>query len=518
MKALLAAIPQVGWLSDSAEAALPAELEDWQLQRIDPASSLAPFDLLVVDVAAFSSPRTALRYGQQTELPILYRCDREGLPHVTAALLDKDDVCLLDTPSVLLATRLAKLHWGQRKLVDPLTGMQRRESIDQYLRGWAMKNRRGDPISFLLADVDDFKGFNDRHGRDLGDQCLQQYGHLCRQVLHRAAVIARMGGQEFAAIFPAEIDVAIEAAQRLREASRHTPRSAVPLPSLSIGIADRNDVTAIDQLYETADEALYAAKAHGRNQMCLYRQLTTQSMQEGQTPDLIALENRSRVMGQRMTNFITMRSRRILEELRAEAETDGLTQCYTRRYLDRRLHVQFYDHRRRKAPLSIALVDLDHFGTFNKRHGWPTGDSVLRGISETLRAQVRQGSDWVGRYGGEEFCLVFPETELDDAVSVCERLRSLVAQTPITSTTGEPLRVTLSIGVIRCGPDDDSPDAAIERLSKITLQAKQQGRDRVCHQAAPHDRRRPEPDNERAFELQPKTQPMPPPPQMKRTG
>ncbi len=193
------------------------------------------------------------------------------------------------------------------------------------------------------------------------------------------------------------------------------------------------------------------------------------------------LQTRARVLAERVANFITLRSKRLLRDVRTEAETDALTQFYTRRYFDRRMSAELKQFAGRDGQLTVALIDVDHFGQINKVHGWPTGDKILRELSHVIRENLRS-TDWVGRYGGEEFCIVMPGTHPQEACIVLERLRANMAATQLVSTAGMPVPVTLSIGVAANDRPDDHPLALLERASAQTLAAKNSGRNRLCYE------------------------------------
>ena len=113
--------------------------------------------------------------------------------------------------------------------------------------------------------------------------------------------------------------------------------------------------------------------------------------------------------------------------------------------------------------MTVALLDVDHFGRINKKFGWPTGDKILREVCDCIRQQVRS-SDWVGRYGGEEFCIVMPQTDVTQAAVALQRLRNAVAKQRFESTEGQPFRVTVSIGAVQ-RRENDSRAEILERAS-----------------------------------------------------
>ena len=131
-------------------------------------------------------------------------------------------------------------------------------------------------------------------------------------------------------------------------------------------------------------------------------------------------------------------SNRRLEEL---SLTDSLTSLRNRRAFDERLEDAFEQARRYERPLSLILIDVDHFKPINDAFGHDTGDAVLRGVAELIADSTRQ-ADFVARIGGEEFGVLLPETPLFEAMQVAEKIRARIAATPVAT-----LDVTVSLGV-----------------------------------------------------------------------
>ena len=164
--------------------------------------------------------------------------------------------------------------------------------------------------------------------------------------------------------------------------------------------------------------------------------------------------------------------------MKLDATTDPLTQLYNRRYLNSQLVEELNRAQAEDYPLAIALVDVDHLGQINKQSGWPTGDTVLRQVSCLIRSNIR-ATDWAGRYGGKEFCLVLVNTTLSQSQVVQERLRSAVEGTRFLSTAGQPLAITISVGAAELGASIESPLQLVELASTQTLAAKSAGHNRV---------------------------------------
>jgi diguanylate cyclase (GGDEF)-like protein len=160
--------------------------------------------------------------------------------------------------------------------------------------------------------------------------------------------------------------------------------------------------------------------------------------------------------------------------------TDPLTGVPNRRQLFLRLENELSRSLRFGEPVSLLMIDLDHFKRINDEHGHTVGDGVLRGVALALRRSVRK-IDIVARYGGEEFCVVLPRVGKPEALEVAEKLRRGVAKTSVPGPEGQgPLSVTISIGVATVGVDADDVAALIEKADGALYEAKRLGRDRVA--------------------------------------
>jgi diguanylate cyclase (GGDEF)-like protein len=163
-----------------------------------------------------------------------------------------------------------------------------------------------------------------------------------------------------------------------------------------------------------------------------------------------------------------------IEEL---AELDELTGSFNRRCIMRMLEDEIARARRSNTLCSMALIDLDWFKRINDAYGHPTGDEVLRTFAITLFANIRN-IDKFGRYGGEEFLLVLPDTSSEGAARILDRLRSIVADLD-WSAFSPGLRVTISAGVATLAPNEN-PDAVLARADAALYSAKARGRNRIA--------------------------------------
>lgn len=155
------------------------------------------------------------------------------------------------------------------------------------------------------------------------------------------------------------------------------------------------------------------------------------------------------------------------------AFVDALTEVHNRRYVDHQLREQISLVRRYQQPLSVLLCDIDHFKQINDHLGHSGGDRVLVEVARLLRAHVR-GADIVGRWGGEEFIVVMHMTDVEGALTVAERMRVAVEQSPVVAGRS----VTVSIGVSTYEPGDTF-DSLLHRADDALYRAKRAGRNRV---------------------------------------
>jgi diguanylate cyclase (GGDEF)-like protein len=165
------------------------------------------------------------------------------------------------------------------------------------------------------------------------------------------------------------------------------------------------------------------------------------------------------------------------DKLRQEAVRDPLTGLFNRRHLNEMLPIEFARAKRSNAPLTIFLLDIDHFKNVNDTHGHQVGDQVLQMVSEALKKNVRLG-DIVCRYGGEEFLLVMPGMKIEDARIRAEILRTIVGSQIVKGRDGA-FGVTISIGAALYPQDSQTEEDLISMADEALYRAKQNGRNRV---------------------------------------
>jgi diguanylate cyclase (GGDEF)-like protein len=161
------------------------------------------------------------------------------------------------------------------------------------------------------------------------------------------------------------------------------------------------------------------------------------------------------------------------------ATYDTLTNLYNRRYFEESLGIEVQKSFSNKTPLSIIMVDIDHFKKMNDTFGHPEGDKVLREIASLLKSSVR-AKDTIARYGGEEFILILPETILEASFMIAERIRQLVEKTAFEVGQAR-LNITISLGISNFPVHRPKSDKELIKMADLALyEAKRGGRNRVC--------------------------------------
>lgn len=234
---------------------------------------------------------------------------------------------------------------------------------------------------------------------------------------------------------------------------------------------------AYDASLSSATEQLSSAKSREQIKTIVEALLrSTGEMRETNK----ALEDRLTLSKNEISNL-----QQSLEAIRAESLTDPLTGLGNRKYFDHMIGMAVQSALASGEPLSLLLLDIDHFKSFNDSYGHLTGDQVLRLVGLSLKQTIK-GQDITARYGGEEFAVVLPNTALRQALTVADHIRrAVMAKELKKKSTGEIIgRVTISVGVSMLKPGDDT-DALIERADACLYAAKRNGRNRVICEVDP---------------------------------
>jgi diguanylate cyclase len=176
-----------------------------------------------------------------------------------------------------------------------------------------------------------------------------------------------------------------------------------------------------------------------------------------------------------------------IDEARREARTDVLTTVANRKALNEKLHLLLDTWRRERKLFVLMLLDLDQFKRINDAHGHMAGDRVLSKVGGWLKEWVREG-DFVGRYGGDEFAVLLPLTELDVGMELAESIRCQTAdQASRVALRGEQVSISLSIGV--AAPwEGDSLESLFHRADEALYKSKRMGRNQVqCQEPKPEE-------------------------------
>lgn len=161
------------------------------------------------------------------------------------------------------------------------------------------------------------------------------------------------------------------------------------------------------------------------------------------------------------------------------AVTDGLTQLYNHRHFYERLALEVERSGRNGSPLSLFMIDVDHFKHYNDLHGHPAGDDVLRQLARIM-SSGRRANDFCARYGGEEFCVVLVDTSKLTAANLAERMREKVADHPFPHAASQPGgKLSVSIGVATCPDDARGAESLVRAADQALYRAKASGRNAV---------------------------------------
>lgn len=169
-----------------------------------------------------------------------------------------------------------------------------------------------------------------------------------------------------------------------------------------------------------------------------------------------------------------------VRELAELVSTDALTGLYNFRHFKIVLQAEMDRSKRSGIPTTLVMVDLDHFKKINDTYGHEVGNLALKHVAKIIKNEVRT-TDSVCRYGGEEFAMIFPETHLNLAVKVADRIRETIANSPIAHDKGE-FSVTASMGAsVYMKTSIIDIDTFVDSVDKFLYEAKQSGRNCICH-------------------------------------
>jgi two-component system cell cycle response regulator len=391
---------------------------------------------------------------------------------------------------------------------DAVTGIPNRKAYDAAIERELLRAERNPdaPVSLLLLDLNSFKAANDLHGHTAGDQVLKQIGELLQKASREYDLVARTGGDEFSLALPnTTAEQAKAIASRLRDQIKvdvYNKDGKVTVGhqtepgrkgenhvtvSLSIGEAtSRHGVTA-EELMKTADQRMYLDKKRQKAGRGVEPEaLKADRAQPGDQPAVEAakqtralertvafvdqlasgaaaphsLRTNDQLAPRGLESLSKQELIRLATDLQRSANTDAVTGLPNRKAFDAALGRELARvERNPEAPLSVLVLDLNSFKAANDLHGHTSGDQVLKQIGNLLHNELRQ-YDMVARTGGDEFCLILPNTTNEQAHSIAARLREKVkvdlsatgGQSTVTPSSAQapkgsdPVTVSLSIG------------------------------------------------------------------------
>lgn len=340
---------------------------------------------------------------------------------------------------------------------DVLTGLPSRHAFEAAVERSTHRIHHGDTSGCIaMFDLDDFEGFNDRHGRQAGDHVLRQIAERMRGSLRAGDVAARLAGDEFVLLLPTtSTDEAQTVVERLLAVIATIPVPGGPPLTASAGMISTGDGSlSTAALLDAVTEAFTFAKANHPGEVILGR--------PGMRAEL-RRERRALAKHARYDARTDLRNSRTfegdLERLHATAQANG-------------------------ATYGLIIADIDHFHEYNRTHGMLEGNDTLRAVADALTAAVPEGVAY--RYGGEEFTVLLPHTHeqagIDDAGHrMVDGLRELGL--PHDSRPEPPPIVTITAAgaLVRAAAHDAT--TAIETVDRTLRFAKQTGRDRYLSAA-----------------------------------
>ena len=366
--------------------------------------------------------------------------------------------------------RRALAHAERLARVDALTDLPNRAALDEHGRALFAKGSSRQVV-LAMIDVDNLKTLNDNHGHAAGDEALRAVARHLSVALGDTGVVARVGGDEFAALL---FDVApSEGLAILRGACTSVDLRAAGVDqglTLSCGVASSTAATDWLGLLRRADAAVYEAKLSGKDRIHFSRD-DEPNWEERRKREVEALEEAGKKVAALESDVV---------RLHHETRLDKRTGLLNAAAFEHDLHELHQHSVERDEPYAIVLCDIDFFHRYNKRYLYEPANETLRRVADALKGACRTG-DVVYRYGGEEMIVLLPRTRLAAAGDVGERLRFCVADLRIPhENRPEPQIVTVSVGVAQCHPGDGTTSRQIiDAANRALLVAKESGRNRV---------------------------------------
>ncbi len=315
-----------------------------------------------------------------------------------------------------------------------------------------------------------------RFGNECDIACAQSGADALELIdeLHR-------DGEQLAVIIADQIMPGMKGVELLEAVHQRSPDTAKILLTGQAGL------DAVVSAINRADLDFYAAKPWDEASLRLaveglLRNYRLSLENKRLVADLFGKNQALLEMNQDLEARISERTHELAEantRLAQLAVTDGLTGLYNHRHLHERLTLEIERSARNGLPLSLLMIDVDHFKSYNDRHGHPSGDELLRQLARIM-SDGRRANDFVARYGGEEFAIVLVDTPKFTAAQVAEKLRLRVAEYPFEFSDQQPgQHVSISIGVASFPDDATGAEALVRKADTALYAAKGNGRDCV---------------------------------------
>ncbi len=485
--------PLLAWVQPSSGVEgedLPDTLGEagFDVLKLSPGSPLPEgCALRVIAPSAFPSLREVEAELERDPCPTLLLADDDAGDRQADELIARrpqDDLALRQDGAASLARRLHRLlaraiaAGPDLRTRDPLTGLMSRPAFEQSAEPLLAELTPDQPAALIVLDLDHFAEINGLHGRGPADDVLAEVAQRLVRAAMPGDLIGRLGGDAFVLLARRDQrELLWMLAELAREAIAASPcrvdtgRLDIEA-SASAGMTYLSPGVSLTEAFADAERALAAAKAAGRQ-----RTLTHSSSRRSADSLVADDEARTKVVSARAAQLIAQAGSRLSDATRHRADEDPLTGVWNRGYFNRRLQREFVLARRDHRPLSVALIDLDHFRPFNDNHGQPIGDVVLRRVAELAQACVRS-VDWIARFSGEVFAVVTPG-DTREAAAVAERIRDEIARANIPTLSGEAVQITVSVGVAAFDESIEQPTELVERALEALQRAKSTGRNRV---------------------------------------
>ena len=448
-------------------------------------------DIQIIDLRKFSSFEDMLKFSHSVESPRLFlvrNADQEAeILRGFVSLMD--EVCVIkniDTHMALkmeIIKRRYEAFNAIKRYTDSLTGVKSRSALESDFDFLRSGMDPTDNCSLIMVDLDNFKRLNDQFGHQFGDHVLKKVGSILKKALNNSYVY-RLGGEEFAIIYLSGGAQSFALAEYLREEIMRTEFTFLgetASVTASFGVATGNGESKIEDLVKAADTYLYQAKCQGRNKVVCSQDFSNVVENSLSIPEVVDFENRMNVATQRLMQYLSLRYRNSVKQIQDQGNLDGLTGVYVRRYFDSRFKREVENAIQETRRLSVIFIDLDHFGQVNKTYGFLNGDRVLSSSSKIFKECIRT-VDWIGRYGGEEFCIVLPGTGLKEAIDIADRILNKLRLNIVKDEKNRQIAVTASLGVGEFNLKTENQECFIKRVSNYTLTAKKLGRNQIFAQ------------------------------------